>query len=60
MLKLEEMADSVTLQVVDPANNQVINSMELGPQMAGEVPFTGMRNFEEKPLLQGNIFFLRR
>ena len=59
MLKLEEMADSVTLQVVDPANNQVINSMELGPQMAGEVPFTwNGGNFQGEAAAAGEYIFL--
>jgi flagellar basal-body rod modification protein FlgD len=39
MLNLEEMADSVVLQVVNPANGQIVNQMDLGPQMAGEVEF---------------------
>ena len=39
-LQLNEGADDVVLNVVDTRTGQLINQMSLGPQRAGEVPFT--------------------
>ena len=39
-LQLNSGADDVVLNVVDTRSGQLINQMSLGPQMAGEVPFT--------------------
>ena len=39
-LQLDENADDVVLNVVDTRTGQLINQMSLGPQRAGEVPFT--------------------
>jgi flagellar basal-body rod modification protein FlgD len=39
-LQLNSGADDVVLNVVDTRSGQLVNQMSLGPQMAGEVPFT--------------------
>lgn len=39
-LQLDSGADDVVLNVVDTRTGQLINQMSLGPQRAGEVPFT--------------------
>ena len=59
MLNLEGMADSVMLQVVDRNTGQVVNAMDLGPQMAGEVEFTwNGGNFEGEAAPAGDYVFL--
>ena len=59
MLKLEDMADSVILQVIDPNTNQVVNAMDLGPQAAGEVEFTwNGGNFQGEAAPAGEYIFL--
>ena len=59
MLNLEGMADSVMLQVVDRNTGQIVNAMDLGPQMAGEVEFTwNGGNFEGEAAPAGNYVFL--
>ena len=39
-LQLDSGADDVVLNVMDARNGQLVNQMSLGPQRAGEVPFT--------------------
>ena len=59
MLNLEGMADSVMLQVVDRNTGQIVNAMDLGPQMAGEVEFTwNGGNFEGEAAPAGDYVFL--
>lgn len=59
MLNLEEMADSVMLQVVDRNSGQIVNAMDLGPQMAGEVEFAwNGGNFQGEAAPAGNYVFL--
>ena len=59
MLNLDEMADSVMLQVIDPNTNQVVNAMDLGPQMAGAVEFTwNGGNFQGEAAPAGEYIFL--
>ena len=59
MLNLDEMADSVKLQVIDPNTNQVVNAMDLGPQMAGEVEFSwNGGNFQGEAAPAGEYIFL--
>ena len=58
MLNLDEMADSVKLQVIDPNTNQVVNAMDLGPQMAGEVEFSwNGGNFQGEAAPAGEYIF---
>ena len=39
-MQLNSGADDVVLNVVDTRSGQLVNQMSLGPQTAGEVPFT--------------------
>jgi flagellar basal-body rod modification protein FlgD len=39
-LQLDSGADDVVLNVIDTRSGQLVNQMSLGPQRAGEVPFT--------------------
>ena len=59
MLNLEGMADNVMLQVVDRNSGQIVNAMDLGPQMAGEVEFTwNGGNFQGEAAPGGDYVFL--
>ena len=59
MLNLDGMADSVMLQVVDRNSGQIVNAMDLGPQMAGEVEFTwNGGNFQGEAAPAGDYVFL--
>lgn len=59
MLNLEGMADSVMLQVVDRNSGQIVNAMDLGPQMAGDVEFTwNGGNFQGEAAPAGDYVFL--
>ena len=59
MLNLEGMADNVMLQVVDRNSGQIVNAMDLGPQMAGEVEFTwNGGNFQGEAAPAGDYVFL--
>jgi len=59
MLNLEEMADSVMLQVVDRNSGQIVNAMDLGPQMAGDVEFAwNGGNFQGEAAPAGDYVFL--
>ena len=59
MLNLDGMADSVMLQVVDRNSGQIVNAMDLGPQMAGEVEFTwNGGNFQGEAAPAGEYVFL--
>ncbi|MDC0214521.1 hypothetical protein OAL14_06870 [Gammaproteobacteria bacterium] len=59
MLNLDGIADSVMLQVVDRSSGQIVNAMDLGPQMAGEVEFTwNGGNFQGEAAPAGDYVFL--
>ena len=59
MLNLEGMADNVMLQVVDRNSGQIVNAMDLGPQMAGDVEFTwNGGNFQGEAAPAGDYVFL--
>ena len=59
MLNLDGMADSVMLQVVDRNSGQIVNAMDLGPQMAGDVEFTwNGGNFQGEAAPAGDYVFL--
>ena len=59
MLNLDGMADSVMLQVVDRNSGQIVNAMDLGPQMSGEVEFTwNGGNFQGEAAPAGDYVFL--
>ena len=59
MLNLEGMADNVMLRVVDRNSDQIVNAMDLGPQMEGEVEFTwNGGNFQGEAAPAGDYVFL--
>ena len=59
MMNLDGMADNVMLQVVDRKSGQIVNAMDLGPQMAGEVEFTwNGGNFQGEAAPAGDYVFL--
>lgn len=59
MMNLDGMADNVMLQVVDRNSGQIVNAMDLGPQMAGEVEFTwNGGNFQGEAAPAGDYVFL--
>jgi flagellar basal-body rod modification protein FlgD len=59
MMNLDGMADNVMLQVVDRNSGQIVNAMDLGPQMAGEVEFTwNGGNFQGEAAPAGEYVFL--
>jgi flagellar basal-body rod modification protein FlgD len=59
MMNLDGMADNVMLQVVDRNSGQIVNAMNLGPQMAGEVEFTwNGGNFQGEAAPAGDYVFL--
>jgi flagellar basal-body rod modification protein FlgD len=55
---LTDTADSLTLSVIDANTGQVVNSMDLGPQIAGEVSFAwNGGNFDGEAAPAGEYFF---
>jgi flagellar basal-body rod modification protein FlgD len=55
---LTENADSLSLSVIDANTGQVVNSMDLGPQIAGEVSFAwNGGNFDGEAAPAGEYFF---
>ena len=55
---LTDTADELTLSVIDAKTGQVVNSMDLGPQIAGEVSFAwNGGNFEGEAAPAGEYFF---
>jgi len=58
-LQLDTDADDVILNVVDTRTGQLVNQMSLGPQMAGEVPFTwNGGDFDGKAAEPGQYTFI--
>ena len=57
-LQLDDVADNVQLKVVDAATGQVVNAMDLGPQVPGEVGFTwNGGNFQGEAAPAGDYLF---
>lgn len=57
-LRLDDVADNVQLKVVDAATGQVVNAMDLGPQVPGEVGFTwNGGNFQGEAAPAGDYLF---
>jgi flagellar basal-body rod modification protein FlgD len=55
---LTDTADELTLSVIDAKTGQVVNSMDLGPQLAGEVSFAwNGGNFAGEAAPEGEYFF---
>ena len=55
---LTDTADELTLSVIDAKTGQVVNSMDLGPQLAGEVSFAwNGGNFAGEAAPAGEYFF---
>jgi len=55
---LDQVADNIRLSVLDARTGQIVNSMDLGPQVAGEVGFDwNGGNFDGEAAPAGDYIF---
>lgn len=57
-VELDQIADNVRLSVLDARTGQIVNAMDLGPQVTGEVGFDwNGGNFDGEPAPAGDYIF---
>ena len=57
-VELDQVADNIRLSVLDARTGQIVNSMDLGPQIAGEVGFDwNGGNFDGEAAPNGDYVF---